>query len=650
MEDKLTLSFSGNRPGGGPVSQDDATAFHVSRSETDPGWRPLDAAPDAGGAAGAKPGLRYLIGAELGRGGMGVVYEGWDAHLQRSVAVKIMDAAQHERPGGLKRFFREARIASRLEHPGIVTIHEFDVASDGRAFIVMQLLPGRTLKRVLADRKHPSDDLPALLTVFHDVCQAMASAHGEGVIHRDLKPSNIMVGPFGVVTVMDWGVAKVLADGDEDIGDMEMTVPVLRDTAETTHSHSTMAGTVFGTPSYLAPEQARGEVDSVDRRADVFGLGSILCEMLTGAAPFTGTDVDARWRRASAGDTAEALERLAACGGPLPMVMLAERCLSVDPATRPADAAEVAAAVTAYLESGQRRAEEQLVRFFDLSVDLFCIAGLNGYFQRTNDNFPRLLGMSAEALRKQRFVELVHPDDRERTLAEVSRLSRREQTIEFVNRYRRADGSYLWLEWNAQAVPEEGVIYAVGRDVSERVAAAEIRGRLERERATLSAFAAAAGLYLTAPGSLRERLEHVVEEGVAQLGVVAMEVWGLDASGLRLELLAAAGAEVEPWRREEGVAVGVGPLGGIARDRQPRQVTAGTTAWTGFDAQALAAAGIGSFVGYPLLVADRTVGVLTVHAAGPVSELLITAMSATVASLSLAIGAAQASDTEGQRA
>ncbi len=642
MEDKLTLSFSGGRPGGTPVSQDDATAFHVSRSETDPGWRPLDAAAEAGRGAGAKPGLRYLIGAELGRGGMGVVYEGWDAHLQRSVAVKIMDAAQHERPGGLKRFFREARIASRLEHPGIVTIHEFDVAQDGQAFIVMQLLSGRTLKRMLADRKHTADDVPALLTVFHDVCQAMASAHGEGVIHRDLKPSNIMVGPFGVVTVMDWGVAKVLADGDGGIDDVEMTVPAFRGAAETTHSESTLAGTVFGTPAYLAPEQARGEVDRIDQRADVFGLGSILCEILTGTAPFTAADVDARWRRAVAGDTAEALERLAASGGPLPMVMLAERCLAVDPAARPADAAEVAAAVTAYLESGQRRAEQQLVRFFDLSVDLFCIAGLNGYFQRTNDNFSRLLGLSSDALRTQRFVELVHPDDRERTLAEVSRLSRREQTIEFVNRYRRADGSYLWLEWNAQAAPEEGVIYAVGRDVSERMAAAEIRGRLERERATLAAFGAAAGLYLTASGSLRERLKDVVEEGVAQLGVAAMEVWEIDAAGERLVLLAAAGTAVEPGRRREGVAVGAEPLGAIVRDRQPRLVTAGTAAWTGGDAEGLAAAGIGSFVGYPLLVADRSVGILAVYAAGPVSDLLITAMSATVASLALAISASRA--------
>jgi serine/threonine-protein kinase len=642
MDDKLTISFTGSRPGRQTASGDDSTAFHIARDEADPGWKPLE-------AAGGGPGQRYLIGRELGRGGMGVVYEGWDAHLQRSVAVKLMDQTQHARAGGLIRFFREARVASRLEHPGIVTIHEFDVAPDGVAFIVMQLLSGHTLKRRLAGMPDRVAELPALLAVFHDVCQAMASAHGAGVIHRDLKPSNIMVGPFGVVTVMDWGVAKVLADGDELIDDVDVTVPVAHDTAETTQSNSTVAGTVFGTPSYLAPEQARGEVGRIDRRADVFGLGSILCEILTGTATFAAEDADARWKKAAAGDTADAIGRLDACGAPLPVVMLAKRCLAVDPAARPADAAEVVAALTDYLEAGQRRAEQELVRFFDLSVDLFCIAGVNGYFQRTNENFPKRLGLTAEALKSRRFIELVHPEDRDRTLAEVARLADTETTIDFTNRYRHADGRYLWLEWNARSVPEEGVIYAVGRDVSDRVAAAEIRGRMERDRATLAAFAAAAGLFLTAPGTLRDRLQDVVEEGIAQLGITAMEIWGLDPAADRLALLAAAGADVEPHTREAGVLIGEGPVGAIARDRQPRQVIAGSDGWHGFDAASMSAHGIGSYVGYPLLVADQPVGVLAIYAAGPVSDLLVTAMSATIASLALAIAADRAVGTASKR-
>ncbi|MDA1039899.1 MAG: protein kinase [Planctomycetota bacterium] len=635
MDDKVTISFTGSRPGRPAASGDDATAFHLADGEADPGWTPLQA------QAGGGPGQRYLIGRELGRGGMGVVYEGWDAHLQRSVAIKIMDRAQHARPGGLQRFFREARIASRLEHPGIITIHEFDVAPGDQAFIVMQLLSGQTLKRVLADTTDRTAALPALLAVFHDVCQAMANAHGAGVIHRDLKPSNIMVGPFGVVTVMDWGVAKMLDGEDDIVDDVDVTVPLMVATEETTQSQSTIAGTVFGTPSYLAPEQARGEVNRLDRRADVFGLGSILCEILTGTATFSAPDADARWKLAAAGATAAALERLDACGGPLPVVMLAKRCLAVDPDDRPADAREVVEVLTGYLESGQRRAEQELVRFFDLSVDLFCIAGLNGYFQRTNENLPRRLGFTTEELKAQRFVELVHPDDRQRTLVEIARLSRGELTSEFLNRFRCADGSYLWLEWNARAVPEEGVIYAAGRDVSDRVAAAELRQRLESERATLAAFAAAAGLFLTAPGSLRERLDDVVEEGIAQLGVIAMEVWQLDPADDRLLMLAAGGPEIEPEARRSGIAVGEGPVGGVAGDQQPRQVVAGSDGWHGFDGASMAGHGIGSFVGYPLLVGGRSVGVLAVYAAGPVSDLLVTAMTATVASVALAVAAGE---------
>lgn len=649
MDDKVTISFTGSRPGRQPPSQDDATAFRMAdaANAADVGWRPLQGrVTDGPKAAGWSEG-RYLIGRELGHGGMGIVYEGWDTHLQRSVAIKIMDRHQQSRPGGLQRFFREARIASRLEHPGIVTIHEFDVAADDEAFIVMQLLSGRTLKRMLADTADRSAGLPALLAVFHDVCQAVASAHGAGVIHRDLKPSNVMVGPFGVVTVMDWGVAKVLADGEDAVEDAAVTVPVARDAAETTQSQSTVAGTIFGTPSYLAPEQARGEVGRIDRRADVFGLGSILCEMLTGTATFTAADADARWRKAAAGETGDAIERLDACGGPLPMVTLAKGCLAVDPDARPADAGEVVAALTAYLEAGQRRAEQELVRFFDLSVDLFCIAGINGFLQRTNENFPRRLGYTVDQLKSRRFTEFVHPEDRERTLAEVDRLRHGARTAAFVNRYRQADGGYAWLEWNARAVPEEGTIYAVARDVGDRVAAAEVRSRLEQERATLAAFAAASGLFVTAPGSLRDRLRHVVEEGVSQLAVAAMEVWGLAASGDRLELLAAAGPEILPADRAGGIGVGAGPIGGVAGDRHPKQLTAGDASWAGFDAASLAAEGITGFVGYPLLISDRPVGVLAVYTRGPASELLVTAMSATVACVALAIAAASSSTAHG---
>jgi serine/threonine-protein kinase len=430
------------------------TVMHAGEAPAD-----VDAGMAAAiGVAGA--GGRYRLVREVGRGGMGVVYEALDLQLERSVAIKSLKV-RGDRPSQLKRFLREARIASRLNHPGIMAIHEFGQTDDGRAFMVMRLLRGQTLRQILDARAGAADDLPRLLAAFLQACQAVAAAHDAGVIHRDLKPSNVMVGEYSLVTVMDWGLAKVLAERENiDQGGLHESP------GDALH---TVCGTLFGTPGYLAPEQARGETEAIDRRSDVFGLGCILCEILTGAPPFRGDAPADAWRRAATGDIADAHARLKSSGGPEPVVRLARRCLAADRAARPADAGAVVDELVAYLESGQRRAEQQLVRFFDLSVDLFCVAGLDGFFRRVNENFYRVLGYAESELLVKRFVDFVHPDDRESTLTEVSRLSRGETTLRFRNRYLRVDGAAVWLEWNARAVPEEGVIYAVARDVTERV-------------------------------------------------------------------------------------------------------------------------------------------------------------------------------------
>ena len=421
------------------------------RADLDPGLA------GAIGVAGA--GGRYRLIREVGRGGMGVVYEALDLQLERSVAIKSLKVSG-DRPAQLRRFLREARIASRLNHPGIMAIHEFGQTDDGRAFMVMRLLRGQTLRQILDTRPAAGDDVPRLLAAFLQTCQAVAYAHAAGVIHRDLKPANIMVGEYSLVTVMDWGLSKVLDDPQPEV--------IFHDTGreETPEDLHTVCGTVFGTPGYLAPEQARGEIERVDRRADVFGLGCILCEILTGMPAYRGRTPGDVWRQAEKGDTAAALARLEACDGPEAIVCLARRCLATAPEQRPADAGEVVEALVTHLESGQRRAEQQLVRFFDLSIDLFCIASLSGSFLRVNDNFVRLLGYSEAELLSGRFLDFVHPEDQATTLAEVERLARGEMTHRFRNRYRRADGRYVVLEWNARTVAEEGAIYAVARDVT----------------------------------------------------------------------------------------------------------------------------------------------------------------------------------------
>jgi len=205
-------------------------------------------------------GTRYEIISTLGRGGMGVVYLARDTALDREVALKIFD-----RPPGDA---NEARIIARLEHPGIVPVHDFGELPDGRLFYAMKRVRGDRLDRWMAAGR----DITERLAVFLRVCEAVAFAHAHGVVHRDLKPENVMVGEFGEVLVLDWGVA--LENDNADCG--------LR-----------IADSVVGTPEYMAPEQARGDA-VVDQRADVFALGAMLADITRGVAPLVAVAQKAR--------------------------------------------------------------------------------------------------------------------------------------------------------------------------------------------------------------------------------------------------------------------------------------------------------------------------------------------------------------------
>ncbi len=424
------------------------------------------------------PECRYTVGEEIGHGGMGVVYEAWDSQLQRRTAIKLLRHEERVKQGSLPRFFREARIASRLNHPGILSVHDFDVAADGQAFIVMGLLHGVTLSESLSRVVDRAAELPRFFNIFIKVCQAIAYAHAKGIIHRDLKPSNIMIGDFGEVTILDWGLAKVIGEAAPPAEAYPDPIAGSRlDNCE----WETVAGTVFGTLAYLAPEQARGEVNRIDQRSDIFALGSILCEILTGKPPFCGETMAETYKQAVKGDISKISRLLDGCKGPRSIVGLAKKCLSPKRRDRPVNVGEIIDVVSAFLESGQRRAEQDLIRFFDLSLDLFCIANFQGFFTRVNENFPRCLGYTADELVSRQFVEFVHPDDYDKTLVEIEKLSQGVSTIQFRNRYRHADGHFIWLEWNARSMTEEAAIYAVARDVTDQVDAIDARFAVEEK-------------------------------------------------------------------------------------------------------------------------------------------------------------------------
>jgi serine/threonine-protein kinase len=303
-----------------------------------------------------RPGKYQLFG-EIARGGMGAVLKARDPDLGRELALKVLLEQHKDQPELVRRFLEEAQIGGQLQHPGIVPIYELGAFADRRPFFAMKLVRGRTLASLLEERGTPGHDLPRFLSIFEQIAQTVAYAHARGVIHRDLKPTNVMVGAFGEVQVMDWGLAKVLprggaADGAVP-GEPEPTETVVA-TARGDSDHS-RAGSVMGTPAYMAPEQARGEVEAIDERADVFALGSILCEVLTGRPAFTGRTSGEIQRQAARGATADALARLDGCGAEAELVAVARRCLAAERDDRPRDAGEVARATTAYLGGMQQR-------------------------------------------------------------------------------------------------------------------------------------------------------------------------------------------------------------------------------------------------------------------------------------------------------
>jgi eukaryotic-like serine/threonine-protein kinase len=217
--------------------------------------------------------VRYQPDAVLGAGGMGVVRLVTDTHLSRQVAMKVMQPEVAETMDGRARFLREACVQGRLEHPAVVPVYDVGEDPSGVPFFTMKRVRGITLERVLAGLATTDPDVAArfpqrrLLSAFVQVCLALDFAHSRGVVHRDLKPGNVMLGDFGDVHVLDWGLAQVGDDGGP-----------ARDLVEAME-RATRGGSVFGTPGYLAPEQARGE--RVDARADVYALGAMLFEVLT---------------------------------------------------------------------------------------------------------------------------------------------------------------------------------------------------------------------------------------------------------------------------------------------------------------------------------------------------------------------------------
>ncbi len=324
-------------------------------------------------AARARPSERYRLEGELARGGMGSIERVWDEDLRRELALK---RALPPEPGGaaesfdsrertrLSRFIEEARVTGQLAHPGIVPVHELGVDAEGRAYFTMKLVQGATLEEVFV-RARAGDatwSRTRVLDVLLRVCEAMAYAHSKGVIHRDLKPANVMVGAFGEVHVMDWGLARVLSSESDGAARRERERERERDDAAEPQSAAhepapedtasrTLDGDVLGTLAYMSPEQARGQLSEIGPATDVYALGAMLYELLAGYAPHKPPgergDVAELWRRVRSGKVVAPLPDKAA---PPELAAICERALEPDWRRRYRDMSALAEDLRAYLE------------------------------------------------------------------------------------------------------------------------------------------------------------------------------------------------------------------------------------------------------------------------------------------------------------
>jgi serine/threonine protein kinase len=272
-------------------------------------------------------GTRYRLLSELDRGGMGVVYSAEDLTLGREVAIKVPREGL-ARNGAAGRLERESAIMARLEHPGIVPVHDAGTLPDGRAFYVMKRVRGTRIDALARSTLSLSETL----RLFTRICEPIAFAHARGVVHRDLKPENVMVGEFGEVLVMDWGVAKRLGRpseaGPEGAGQKSGGARVEgAPLSGVAHGAALTAdGDVVGTRGYMAPEQERGDTGAISPRSDVWALGAILRELATAAGTSTRT------------------------GLPKPLAAIVARAMAPEPAHRYASAAELAADVVRFVD------------------------------------------------------------------------------------------------------------------------------------------------------------------------------------------------------------------------------------------------------------------------------------------------------------
>lgn len=310
---------------------------------------------------------RYTVVGAIDVGGQGEVLKVWDSDLRRHLAMKVALCEKSDGSSGLDerrlaRFLNEAQITGQLEHPGIVPVHELGIDEDGRVFFTMQLVRGHTLAKILAERRTPEGrrrwSRAKVLGILERACEAVAFAHDRRVIHRDLKPANIMVGRFGETYVMDWGLGRLLDAAADSTTDLSGIHTFREHAEEAASTDVTKDGDVVGTVMYMPPEQARGDLAQLGKATDVYALGAILYELLSGQRPYEQPGVSSSqkeiWLKVLASPPAP-IEELAPKATP-ELQAICSKAMARDPADRFRDVGELRNELSAFLEGRVVRA------------------------------------------------------------------------------------------------------------------------------------------------------------------------------------------------------------------------------------------------------------------------------------------------------
>jgi eukaryotic-like serine/threonine-protein kinase len=425
---------------------------------------------EAATAWAPKAGQRYQLNTLHAAGGIGEIWLARDADLERDVAVKRLQSQSSVSEVSKLRFLREARITGQLDHPGVVPIYEICLdEATGQPYYSMRFLKGRTLTEVVKEyherRKQLGSDSQALLNLlsaFCIVCNTVAYAHSKGIVHRDLKCDNVILGDYGEVVVIDWGLAK-------EVGSFEISAPGGHDPEQYASANpaATLAGHILGSPAYMAPEQATGLIDMIGPRTDVYGLCAILYEILSGQPPFTGKN--ALEVLVKVADVAPDRPSDFVPGIPEVLEQICLKGLEKLPGCRHRSAESLAQAVQSWVSdlAERRQAEEERERFFSLSLDLLAIIGDDGRLRQVSPAWERLLGYDQQQLTSRPVAELIHADDRGVMVEQLRAVTAAHVVDNFETRVLHRDDVYRWVSWNITPIAKERCVYVVGRDITE---------------------------------------------------------------------------------------------------------------------------------------------------------------------------------------